>query len=61
MKNKWTIIHDIVVVYAYFWTQGKMMNQIFLKFKDGELINPYKLLPLLFDNWTQDEIDNNAV
>ncbi len=38
-----------------------MMNQIFLKFKDGELINPYKLLPLLFDNWTQDEIDNNAV
>jgi hypothetical protein len=33
-------------------------NQIFLKFKDGELINPYKLLPLLFDNWTQDEIDN---
>jgi hypothetical protein len=33
-------------------------NQIFLKFKDGELINPYKLLPPLFDNWTQDEIDN---
>jgi len=33
-------------------------NQIFLKFKDGELINPYKLLPPLFDSWTQDEIDN---
>lgn len=33
-------------------------NQIFLKFKDEKLINPYKLLPLLFDNWTQDEIDN---
>ena len=33
-------------------------NQIFLKFKDEKLINPYKLLPPLFDNWTQDEIDN---
>lgn len=33
-------------------------NQIFLKFKDEELINPYKLLPPLFDSWTQDEIDN---
>lgn len=33
-------------------------NQIFLKFKDEKLINPYKLLPPLFDNWTKDEIDN---
>ena len=33
-------------------------NQIFLKFKDGELITPYKLLPPLFNNWTKDEIDN---
>ena len=33
-------------------------NQIFLTFNNGVLINPYKLLPPLFDNWTQDEIEN---
>ena len=33
-------------------------SQIFLIFKDEKLINPYKLLPPLFDDWTQDEIDN---
>jgi len=33
-------------------------DQIFLKFKDDKLINPYKILPPLFDNWTQYEIDN---
>ena len=33
-------------------------SQIFFIFKDEKLINPYKLLPPLFNNWTQEEIDN---
>ncbi len=32
-------------------------NHIFLKFQDGLTISPYKLLPPLFENWSQEQLD----
>lgn len=32
-------------------------DHIWLKFEDGKLISPYKMLPSLFEDWTQEQID----
>ena len=34
-------------------------DQIFLKLESGEPINPYKLLPPLFEGWDKEALDNN--
>lgn len=34
-------------------------NHIWLKIEKDELINPYKMLPPVFDNWTEDEIERS--
>jgi hypothetical protein len=33
-------------------------EHIWLKQENGNVLNPYKLLPPVFDNWTEDEIEN---
>lgn len=33
-------------------------NHIWVKNEGDEVLNPYKLLPPVFDNWTEDELDN---
>ncbi|WP_419211627.1 hypothetical protein ACNR9Q_12880 [Maribacter sp. X9] len=33
-------------------------NHVWLKEENGNVLNPYKLLPPVFENWTEDEIIN---
>jgi hypothetical protein len=33
-------------------------EHVWLTFKDGQLISPYKALPALFQNWTEEDIEN---
>lgn len=33
-------------------------NHIWLKQENGKVLNPYKLLPPVFENWTEDELEN---
>jgi hypothetical protein len=34
-------------------------NQVWLKIEDGKVINPYKMLPPVFDGWTEVEKEEN--
>tara|TARA_R110002049_G_scaffold172683_1_gene339468 strand:- start:5448 stop:5903 length:456 start_codon:yes stop_codon:yes gene_type:complete len=33
-------------------------NHIWLKQDNGDILNPYKLLPPVFDNWTEEALEN---
>jgi hypothetical protein len=35
-------------------------DHIWLKVDNGQVVNPYKMLPPLFDGWTESELEDNV-
>ena len=35
------------------------VNHIWLKIEDGKIVNPYKMLPPVFDGWIDEDLKNN--